>query len=515
MFLLILLGLLTAVVFYIKHVYTFWQRKGFPVATEVGGKIPFGALESVVKRQKSFGMAMHDIYENSKERFLGIYLIFRPAILIRDAELARQILTQDFASFHDRGTYCDEKNDPYSGNLFTLPGEKWKALRTKLAPSFTSGKIKAMFGTVTDIGDAMLEYLHENVPQDGTEQVVEMKNVFSRYAIDIIGSSIFGLDMNSFKEPNNPLNKIRTNLTKPTLTSVVRGASVFLFPLVEKIFVRLGVVNPVAEAMKAMVRQTVEYREKNNVHRKDMMQMLIELRNTGKINLDDELWQGQSVAESIKSMSIDTIAGQAFLFYVAGYDSTASAAAFTIFELAKNPDVLKKLMDDIEQTLDKHDGKITYESLQDMKYLDLCISETIRKYTVLPILNRECTADYPIPGSDKVIKKGTPIIIPLFSIHRDPEYFPDPMKYDPERFSEENKNYNPVAFMPFGEGPRHCIAQRMGTVNVKIAVVKFLINYDVASTHDGEIEIDNFAVTITPKGGVKLKLKRRSKVTKE
>ncbi|XP_055923240.1 probable cytochrome P450 6d4 [Eupeodes corollae] len=506
MFLLILLGVLGALAYYIHHVYTYWQRQGFPYDTASG--FPFGAMESVVKRQKSFGMAINDVYLNSSKRFLGIYLFFRPAILVRDAELARQILVQDFSSFHDRGIYCDEKNDPYSGNLFNLPGERWRSLRTKLAPSFTSGKLKSIFSIVDDVGNEMMKYLDKTIPEEG-EVVMEMKEFFSRYAIDIIGSAIFGIEVNSFTNPNNPLRKTSDQFSKPTFFSVVRGTSAFLFPALQKLFVRLGLPDPVADFMKDMVRQTVEYREKNNVHRKDMMQMLIELRNTGKINLDDDVWKGQSIAENLKSMSIDCIAGQAFLFYVAGFDTTAGTAAFTIFELAKYPEILAKVQKDIKQALDKHEGKITYESIKDMTYLDLCVKETIRKYPALPILNRECTIDFKVPDSDKVIKKGTPIVISLFGIHRDPKYFPDPMKYDPERFLEETKNYNPIAYMPFGEGPRHCIAQRMGTVNVKVALAKVLMSYEIAAAQEGEIEVDNFAVTIAPKGGANIKLRKR------
>lgn len=155
-------------------------------------------------------------------------------------------------------------------------------------------------------------------------------------------------------------------------------------------------------------------------------------------------------------MSVDVIAAQLFLFYVAGFETSAATTAFTLYELAQYPDLMKKAQDDVAQALEKH-GKMTYDALKDMKFLDLCIMESTRKYPGLPILNRECTHDYAIPDSKLVIKRGTPIIISLLGIHRDAEYFPDPMRYDPERFLEENMNYVPAAFMPFGEGPRHCI----------------------------------------------------------
>lgn len=153
-------------------------------------------------------------------------------------------------------------------------------------------------------------------------------------------------------------------------------------------------------------------------------------------------------------MSIELIAAQLFLFYVAGFETSAATAAFTIYELARNAELLEKAQEDVEQALAKH-GSLSYDSLKDMKFLELCVMETTRKYPGLPILNRECTKDYPLPDSELVVKKGTPIIISLFGIHRDEEYFPDALRYDPYRFEKEN--YNAAAYMPFGEGPRHCI----------------------------------------------------------
>ena len=166
-------------------------------------------------------------------------------------------------------------------------------------------------------------------------------------------------------------------------------------------------------------------------------------------------------------MSVDMIAAQLFLFYVAGFETSAATAAFTLYELAQYPELLKKAQADVEQALEKH-GKLTYEALSDMKYMDLCIMETIRKYPGLPILNRECTHDYLIPDTNLMIKKGTPIIISLFGIHRNAEYFPNPMVYDPERFLEENMNYDPAAYMPFGEGPRHCIGKTSELMEIEM-----------------------------------------------
>lgn len=93
-----------------------------------------------------------------------------------------------------------------------------------------------------------------------------------------------------------------------------------------------------------------------------------------------------------------------------------------------------------------------------LPYLDMVVSESLRKYPPLPFLDRVTTAEYKVPNSDLVLEKGTPIYIPMLGMHYDPEYFPNPDVFDPERFSEENKkNRKPFVYMPFGLGPHSCI----------------------------------------------------------
>lgn len=211
----------------------------------------------------------------------------------------------------------------------------------------------------------------------------------------------------------------------------------------------------------------------------------------------------------LESISMETITAQAFIFYIAGQETTGSTAAFTIYELAQHPEHLKRLQDEVDETLQQNNGQITYDVLNKMKFLELCIQETLRKYPGLPLLNRECTQDFTIPNTDHVIKKGTPVVISLFGIHRDPEYFPDPDKYDPNRFDEETKNYNPIAYMPFGDGPRICIAQRMGRINSKLAVVKVLQNFNIEVMSKQELQYEADGIALQPKDGVKVRLSKR------
>ncbi|XP_068157387.1 probable cytochrome P450 6d5 [Drosophila tropicalis] len=202
--------------------------------------------------------------------------------------------------------------------------------------------------------------------------------------------------------------------------------------------------------------------------------------------------------------------GHLTLFLIAGFETSASTAAFTLYELTQHPKVMAKAKEDVINALAKHGGKLSYDAIQDMKYLELCIMETARKYPALPILNRECTKDYQLPNSSLTIKKGTPIVISLMGLHRDEQHFPNPMSYEPERFTEEHRNYNPTAYMPFGEGPRQCIGVRMGKVNVKIALAKILSTFNLEPCQEKrEIEFTIHGISLMPEDGVPVKVSRK------
>ncbi|KAL7026333.1 hypothetical protein ACKWTF_013866 [Chironomus riparius] len=116
----------------------------------------------------------------------------------------------------------------------------------------------------------------------------------------------------------------------------------------------------------------------------------------------------------------------------------------------------------------------------EMKYLDMVINETLRKYPIFEVQVRKCTKEFKIPATDLVIPIGMPVMIPVVGIQNDEKYFKNPEKFDPERFSEENvKKLAPHTFIPFSEGPRNCIGISFGTMQIKLGLVKLLTNFRV------------------------------------
>lgn len=96
------------------------------------------------------------------------------------------------------------------------------------------------------------------------------------------------------------------------------------------------------------------------------------------------------------------------------------------------------------------------------------VPETMRKYPPAPVYLRKCTKTYQVPDTNVIIEKGLSVLIPAYGLHRDPEYFPNPEKFDPERFSKENKSKIwDYTYIPFGDGPRICIGNYNQSIDIR------------------------------------------------
>lgn len=192
-----------------------------------------------------------------------------------------------------------------------------------------------------------------------------------------------------------------------------------------------------------LITETVAYREKNKIERNDFLNMLIQLKNNGKLDGDER---------EIGKISFTDLAAQCFMFFLAGFETSSTALSYALYELAINQDIQDRTRVEIEKVLEKHDGKVTYEAVMDMEYCGQVIMESMRKYTPGNVLLRICTKDYEVPGTNYVIEKGMNLMLPMHAIHNDPEYFPDPDVFDPDRFTpEEVRKRHPFSFLPFGK----------------------------------------------------------------
>ncbi len=171
-----------------------------------------------------------------------------------------------------------------------------------------------------------------------------------------------------------------------------------------------------------------------------------------------------------KQLTEDEILAQAWLFFVAGYETTATTLTFCSYELALNPECQEKLCEELKSAMDSN-GEINYETLAKLPYLDSVISETLRLYPPVLRLEREAMTDYKLGNTGITLLKGQLVEIPVFAIHHSEEYYPNPERFFPERFMPENRDQIiPYTYIPFGAGPRNCIGMRFALMEAKLCL---------------------------------------------
>lgn len=179
----LVIGLITLAYFYAKYTYSYWQRKGFKYLPDFNYIL--GHFQSTLTAKEFTGDFITRIYRSTSEPFIGIYSMLRPVLVVRDPELIRSILIKDFQHFTERDVHCNEEYDPLSGTLFGLPTKKWKNLRGKLSPAFTSGKLKAMFSTLVECGSTLQSQLEKYADKG---HLLDCRDLAARHTTNVIAS---------------------------------------------------------------------------------------------------------------------------------------------------------------------------------------------------------------------------------------------------------------------------------------------------------------------------------------
>lgn len=494
---------------WLRYKFTHWSRKNIPTPSL---QLFLKLFKMGILQQNAYADRDLYLYNNFKQQnFLhgGTYFYHLPIYIPIDLKIIKHILQIDHQHFTDRGLYVNEKADPLSAHLFSLGGERWRSLRKKLTPTFTSGKLRMMFDTMQDCTCELQRVMTENIGTD-----FDVRDVMARFTTDIIGSVAFGVKCNSLENPKCEFRERAQAVFRTDILAAVKQGALYAFPeLMQSLNVKT--LDPKSsEFFMDVIKDTVNYREKNNVFRRDFMHLLIQLKNSNKL-----MDTGNKTVEDT-SITVEEIAAQAFIFFEAGYESSSNTMTFALYELARHMDIQDRVREEIFQVLDKHGGVLNYDAVEEMKYLDQVLCEVLRKYPPLSSLYRKCNERYTLPGTNIVLEKGTRVLIPTFGIHNDPEYYPDPEKFDPDRFLPENKNErSDLAFLPFGNGPRICIGLRFGKLQIKVGLISLIKNFEFMTTEKTPypLKFDSESITVTPKGQLHLRHRKftRNAITQD
>lgn len=351
---------------FVRRKYSIWESQGVPF---IPPKFPYGSIGGMGKDYhiSEFGQKYYE-EGKGKHQFIGFYNILETGAVICDLDLLKTITIKDFNYFHDRGMYYNEKHDPLSANLFNLDGDKWKMLRSKLTPTFTSGRMKSMFPTIKTVV-LELKDLMEELNAEGPD--IEMREILHRYTTDTIGTVAFGIDCNSLKNPNSEFRDIGNKSFISRQRTYVQYLKVYMKGLARVLGIR-HFPKEVTDFFTNVVRETIDFREKNSVQRNDFVNLLMQLKDKGRLDDDPD------VTEKVGQVTFNEIAAQAFVFFLAGFETSSTTMSYCLYELAKNPDVQDKVRAHVLEVLEQHDGELSYDALNDLKYLDQVIKGLFR-----------------------------------------------------------------------------------------------------------------------------------------
>ncbi|XP_021704701.1 probable cytochrome P450 6g2 isoform X1 [Aedes aegypti] len=456
----------------------YWQF--FSVPYIEGRPLVGNFLDAFLFRKSTFEL-MDALYQNPKvegTKLFGVSIMMQPALVIRDPELVKQVLIKDATYFSNRYMCTDRIHDAIGYyNLLMIKNPHWKQLRAYLTPSLSLNKIKRMYSLVDQIGNNMLAHL-DGVQQNPTKlRETEFKELCARFTTDVIASTFFGIQANCLSDEESEFRYYGRKIFEYGPKRALNMAAFFFMPelvpyLGFKLFPR-----DTERFLKTIIEQEIARRETSGENRGDFIDSMIALKNNeATIGVEEKI-----------PLKGDILVAQAVTFYMASFETTSSVLSFTLYELTKNPEIQQRLREEIHNCIKKYGRDLPYECLvNEMPYLGMVISEAARLYPVLPFIERQCSlpagaTGYKLdPFHNFVVPNKMPVLVPIYAIHRDPKYFPDPLRFDPDRFSKDNADsIVPCSYMPFGVGPRTCLGSHFGTLQVKVAITRLLSKYRI------------------------------------
>nr|XP_016923856.1 probable cytochrome P450 28c1 [Drosophila suzukii] len=496
----LLLGIATLLgviyVFLVSN-YGHWRRRG---VTEPRVLPLFGSFPNMVWPRQHFTMDMRDIYMRYRNThsYVGCFLVRAPKLLILEPRLVYEIYVSAFKHFEDNDAskMIDINKDRLVAlNPFVLEGEEWRRQRAVFSTLLTNGRIRTTHAIMQRVCRDLCEFICRKsvggMDLDGIDLGL-------RFTGESLFDCVLGIQARAFSE--NPLPVVRQNqeMSAENMGLAIAGAVCGLFPnlprrLRPKVFPRSH-----DEFYGALISEALSLRRSKNLERNDFINHLLEMQRD--LNLTEE-----------------DMASHVMTFMFDGLDTTSNSIAQCLLLLGRNPDCQQRLFEELQKSNPGGDLP-DLDALIDLPYLSACFNESLRIYPAGGWSSKTCTKAYELRGSHHAeplkLRPGDNLMIPVYALHNDPEFYPEPEMFRPERFLDGGlKNFKQQGvFLGFGNGPRQCVGMRLGLAMAKAALAAIVQRFEVLvspRTLDGT-EIDPVIFVGVHKGGIWLQFVPRN-----
>ncbi|XP_044270353.1 cytochrome P450 4d2-like isoform X2 [Tribolium madens] len=392
---------------------------------------------------------------------------------------------------------------PWLGDgLLVSIRSKWKARRKMITPTFhfkiLENFLEISFNKQINI---LLDVLLKEASQ--SDKSIEIHSIINLCSLDIICETAFGTELNAQAKCNPKYVEAVTGFleifTLRFFSAWLRHPLIFRFSdkykkYVEYLKILHDFTNTIIKKRKEefkLLQDTPKISEEGIKRRAALLDMLLEVSDNGK-NLSDE-----DIREEV-----DT-------FMFEGHDTTTTSICFVLYAIAQNPDVQKKVYDELVSVLGTdYKKEITFSDIQELKYLDIVIKEAHRLYPPVPLIERSLEEDCTIDGL--TIPKNTNISIFLYGMNYNKDVYPEPHVFDPDRFLPEKQGErHTFAYVPFSAGPRNCIGQKFALLELKTTIAKLLRCFDISPDPKNPPQVGMCSV-LKSRNGIHMFLKKRN-----
>lgn len=423
----------------------------------------------------------------------GLYYMHKPSLLVRDPELVKTIFLKEFTNFQTNAVFVDPHLDPViAKNPFFNSGEAWKISRSRIVNHFSGRKMRILFSIIDHVGEQLVGFVDRKIVENGNCVEFELKKFFSRYTCEIVANAAFGIEGQNFKDKpdKSSFAEVAKQMFEPGYVEIANQFMTFFIP---EIAHALG-ISFIPKSMDTYFRKTLK--------------LIIEERRHSRTKSQDYLQFVLDYNED--SQDLELVMAEAISFFLDVYETSSLTMSYFLYRLANNPEVQENLRAEIRATMKENDGKLTYETIKNMSYLDKALSESMRLTAVVGVFMKVCTQKTTLRGGDGLsceVEPGNIIFISASGLHSDEKYWNKPEVYDPERFAAgKGRASDNFTYIPFGAGPRMCVGQRMGLMTVKLAIVKLVNSFSIEKSRSkNKLEMDPsipIALMQYPKDGI-------------
>lgn len=447
----IVCSILLAIYFYLVDQYSFWRKKNVP------GPKPSLLFGNFHDESHIFA---HKKWIEEYGRVVGTFDMSSPRLIVADADLVKQMLVRDFNALSDR------RNEGFDHPIeqkftFIQDGETWKRNRGVMSPAFTSSKFKNIFQQIDICSDKLVDHLDQLIAA-GRAKDIEAVDLFKNYGSDVMSRSILNASfIQSYSAPNKMTDGILHYFYADKYKMVLSG----LLPKWFKSMINFSIFNMKGLRSSIILLEKVIEQRKNSLDQSQVDLLRIMIEGAEKVNWDK-----------------DDIISNLLIMYAAGLHASVVLLSNVLYHCIRYPHIRENIINEINE-VEAEGQKLSFETVTNgFKYLEAVICETLRlcptsTYTERRVRAKEYTFEY--NGQSITLPRGTDIWFPIYVVHRDPEYFAEPEKFDESRFLPENKdNLHPYSFFPFGQGPRICIGMRFAMVSTKTAMIKIIKKFN-------------------------------------